>query len=337
MLNQNAGFAVGHQAAKGTAAASYIAGRMSTSGANTAYDRTDNAGEHTPTHERPTIRRSTAIRTGAMVNFNVAGRVYPYLLPMLLLGLGMKIATAGTSPAYTHTETIADADEVKYLSILRQLGEGSERFSKLITDAKLAALNMTADRNGITYNGSGMGIYMADAAGTEAVTVDPDIALSQALGSFTLTSSDLTANTIGTPRSMAINFASRLDAESQKLHSMRRAELIGDLDITGSFTGLDFSEDAEAELQYGGGANEVIKIPEAQISWVWQTPSNIPNGAVPYKMTWTIPKVQITMQPVDVTGNGRILYNANWEMIDAASGAPFTLATVNNLADYAAD
>lgn len=340
MIHQTAGFAVGHQSAKGTAAATYVRARASSSRAWPTYDTSDPTGQHTGVHERPTTRQSRALRTRYGIDVQASGRLYPLLLPMLLAGVGFGVSTANNTTYYTHTMTLADADAQKYLSVLRHLDEGSARYSQINTDVRLSQLQIQADRNGIIWTVQGMGLDQADAAGTETETQEPDLELSPNLGSFTITSSDVTAATIGKPRSLSFTIDNPLGEDSQELHSLKRANLTPTgLDVSGELTGLVLSEGAFREFYYGAddGAAETVVIPEAQIVWVWQTPANIAGASVPHKVTVTIPTVQLMAQPVDVTGGGEILYNVQWQMIDSAASAPITIAVDNSKTAYTAD
>lgn len=340
-LHQTAGFSIANQSAKGTAASTnFIRGRMRTSSANVRFDVVENTGEHTGIHQRPTTRQSVAIRAGYIVDVAGEWMVRPYMLGVALLMAGFKVTTTADSPEvglYTHTFTLADADEIIYGSVIRALGEGVNRAERLITDVILSQLVLTADRSGLRCNIEGRGVSEGNATGTETHTADPDFLLSQANGSFTLTSSDLTAATVGTPRSNVLTIQNPLDEEEQELHDFKRSGFAPNgMDITGTLGGLVWGADVEKEFVRGSssGTTPAIKIPEAALSWSFQSPANITGKSNPYSVSVSIAKVQMNMQPFDVTQGGRIVYEAAWEMIDDAASSPITITIVNDKANY---
>jgi hypothetical protein len=441
-LFQTAGFAAQIQAAKGTPAATgFIKGRMSTSAANPRYDVVDNSGEHTWVHERPTVDQSTPIRAGYIADVTANWRLYPYLLPVMLVMNGFKITTStiftltitagdtgdtytltynntgsnpqtttdiafdalatavaaalnalsnkptggftvtgdaegpytitvvgavaygtggatniltcddtlmdssGTSaaalssPRYSHVATLADADELAWGTVLSALDEGDNRYTRRAYDVRGNNLTIEATRAGIACAMGGLGLRESDAAGTETFVSEPNSLLSQANGSFTLTSSDLTAATLGTPIENLLTIANPLDEEEQELHSFYRAEATPTaLKVTGELRRLVWSEDIFKEFIYGAaaGTEPVIEIPEAALAWSFQSPGNISAGiGVPYSVSTSIAVVQMMMQPFDVTGGGRIRYNAQYTMLDRASTAPITITIINDHPTYA--
>ena len=342
MLHQTAAIALGRQSAQATAAASYVRGRVTSSRVSPRYDRTDNTGEHTGVHERPTSRQSTAIRNGYAEDFSFTSRLYPLMLPHALMMAGFTCSTAAVGGGdYDHTLTLAAAASQTYGSVLHSLGEGGSRFTRRIADAKLSQLQFTANKQGITYTGTGMGISQATASGSETVTAELDYLISAYDGSWTVTSNDITANTLGTPQGLTVTIDNPLQDTDQALATMSRANLVSTgIAIGGTASGLTFSEAILREWNYGAAAGTTLNqaIPVSQLSWVWRSPAEIPLVSGHYfTVTWTIPITQGFMQPVDITGGGRILYDLQWEMTDAIATAPITIVVRNNKSSYAAD
>ena len=341
MLHQAGAIALGRQATKGTEAATFVRGRTTSSRVSPRYDRTDNTGEHTGVHERPTSRQSTAIRNGYVEDVSFTSRLYPLMLPFALIMAGFACSSSANGDgSYDHTLTLAGAGSQSYGSVLHALGEGGSRFTRAVTDVKLSALNFTANKQGISYTGTGLGISQATASG-ETITAELDYLLSAYNGSWTVTSSDITAATLGTPQGMTVSIANPLGEDDQALFGMSRANLVSTgIDITGTASGLTFSQAILREWNYGSNTGTGLDrvIPVSQLSWVWQSPAEIPSvSGVYFKTTWTIPVTQGFMQPVDITGGGRILYDLNWEMTDATATAPITVVVRNNKSAYTAD
>ena len=237
---------------------------------------------------------------------------------------------------YTHVFTLPTASSEGWITAYEYLGEAGG-FDKIATDVRLSQMAFAADNTGIIVNGTGVGITDADAAGSETLTEEVNYQLSQANGSFLITSTDLTAATIGTPRGHTFTIDNPVDESEQQLHSFGRATFspTGKA-ITGVMTGFQFSENAYSELVWGSAAGTapLITIPEAQLTWNFQTPRFI-TGAIPYKATFDIAVAHVNIQPYDISAGGQILYDLNYEMVDSTSSAPVTITLQNDYASYA--
>ena len=242
---------------------------------------------------------------------------------------------------YSHAFTLAAADSEGWLSAYSFIGESSG-FDLVARDVRLSQLSFTADATGIIVAGSGLGILLADAAGTETFTAEADAVLSQANGSFTLTAVDTAAGAIttGTPRSHTLTLDNPLAEDEQELHTMNRATFspTGKA-FTGSITAFPFSETLFKQMYWGAAAGTAISIPypvTSAFTWNWRSASNISAAAaVPYICTFSIPIVQMDMQPMDVTGGGQVLFDIAYRMTDALSGAPITITLQNSISSYA--
>lgn len=255
--------------------------------------------------------------------------------------------TGGASTAtftgwyYTHVFTLPAADSESWLTAYDYIGETSG-FDRIVRDVRLSQLSFTADNTGIIVAGSGLGLVMADAAGTETFTAEVDAVLSQANGSFTLTAVDSASGAIttGTPRSHTLTIDNALDDSEQELHTMNRATLspTGKV-ISGSITGFPVSETLFKQLQWGltAGTGVVIPYPvTSAFTWNWRSASNISTAAaVPYICTFSIPIVQMEMQPFDLAASGSVLFDIAYRMTDAISAAPITITLQNAISSYA--
>jgi len=240
---------------------------------------------------------------------------------------------------YTHVFTLPAADNEGWLTGYSFIGESSG-FGLVARDVRLSQLTFTADKTGIIVAGSGLGLAEADAAGTETFTPEVDAVLSQANGAFTLTSTDITAATLGTPRSHTLTLDNPLDDSEQELHTMNRATLSPTgKTVTGTIAGLVFSENIFKEMWWGGAGGTAVAIPypvSTGFTYNWQSASNISTtAAVPYKLTFSIPIVQFEMAPFDLTSGGQVVYDCAYRMTDAISTSPISLTLVNDTPSYA--
>lgn len=341
MLLRTQALSLAAQSAKGTAASTnYIRGRMDSANLFTEFEEDDPSGEQTGIHERATSFQSNPITVGHMVNISGEQRLYPHMFGYTLIGLGYKVTTTPNSPvtgAHTHVFTIADADELGWISAILQRGEGAARAGQKAKDVRLASAGLNSTRSGVKLTFSGNGISETPAAGTETHVAEPNAPLSPATGSFTLTGSDLTANTIGTPQGYELNWANPLDTDDQNQHSASRADFDPTgLSIEGSLRGLVFSDDAYGELVHGaaGGTAADIEIPEAQLTWNWESVAVV-TGSTKYKATFLFPVVQARLREIETGKGGKVRYAMRWRMLDRASTAPSTITLVNGYASYA--
>jgi hypothetical protein len=244
-----------------------------------------------------------------------------------------------SDPYYSHAFVIARGWERQWLTFMHSLDESVDRYEKLAIDAQVSQLVMEATRSGITCTMTGLALDEEDAAGTETVTQDPDSLFTQAKGSFTITSSDLTAATIGVPIEHQMTIDNPLSEEEQELHSFKRAGLSPQgMEINGELRRLVWSEAAFKEFIRGSatGTEPVITIPEAQLTWEWQTAVNMPNLSVPYSVTIDIAYATVHMQAVNVgSEQGTVRYNATYEMLDRQTAAPITITIANTWPSYA--
>jgi len=336
MQRETSSFALGFQAAKGSAAANYVRGIFTSHRHLATYDVMRVEGEHRGLHQRPSAHQSTAQRTGVIVPWSVSFALRPYLIGQALLMAGYKCVTTENAPeagAYTHTFTEADVDEIGYGSMLEYLGEGADRYGVRSVDGKANNLRINASRDGITVDVGGFALTPGDAVGSETETAEVDVLLNPATGSFTLTSSDITA--MGTPRTHEWTQDNPLDDSEQQLHSLYRASLAENgRTRSGSMGGLVFAEDVFRELAYAGGSSPVIAVPEAQLSWSFESPG-VFVGTTKYSLTWTYANCEVALSPFDVSGDGRLLHDVTYTVRDSVSGSPSTVVLINDLASYA--
>jgi len=430
-LNQTAQFAVGAQAAKGSAAANYVAGRMQESNAVPNYETANLENEHSGIHERATILQSSPIRVGYLGNFRGVTILRAKMIPHLLLMSGfistiqetsfvLTITDGDTGDTYTltyddtganpqetaaldyneaaadiaialnalsnapaggftvtgdaggpytitasgvvvyadgegspdlaiddtlmdseatssadlsapyakHRFTIDDGDTAgSYGSILHAVGEGASRFTRNLVDCKVSEFELAATRTGIMNTFSGMNISESDALGTEVVTVEDEEIIHQATGAFLLTSTDITAAGVGTPRGNTFTVSNSLSEEDQKLHSFFRASLPQDaFNVSGMLQGIDFGEDLYKELNWGSleGTSPSIYLPKAQLTWSWETYATILTG-IPYSMEIDVKDASVMLQPFTITGTGEVLWDLAYRMLDRYATDPLVI------------
>lgn len=337
-LHRTAGFAVGRQAAKGTKATTLAIVRATRSQATTQHDQTDNTGEMAGVHQRPTAVQAPAIRTGVMGVWSVQGRIYPDAIGHLLAAAGFAVTTQVDTPEVgvnTHTFTLATGDALPWVTVARLLGEGANRAGFALVDGRAVNLSLNADRNGLSMQAEGRALSVEETTGAETLVPETVVPLSQAKGSFTLTSSVVTG--VGAVRTNQLTIANPVDEEEQNQHNFHRADLPPTgINITGVLGGILWDQDTEKELLFGGATvQDEIAIPEAALTWEWTSADNIAGQTVPYKLAVSIAKAQLVMQPFEVGQGGRIAYDLAWTLVDDGTTDPITITLVNKVTGYA--
>lgn len=338
MLRQTTGFAIGVQSAKGTAATTNFHRAIALRSRLGEPNFTEMGAEeieHSGDHQRSTAAQGTPIRTGFVIPWSVRSYLYPQMIGSILRGYGFSVSTIGSSAPYTHTFTLADADAEAWVSVMQALGEDTERFERKARDGRVNQVQFQSSRTGLEYTASGNALNEADSAGTETVTAEVDAKMTQAAGTFTITSNALTEATLGNPRGQTLTLDNPTEEDDQTATNFANGDMAPTgKRISGTMTGFEFSETLYKELNWGGSTAPAIAIPEAQLQWRWQSPV-IAGGSTPHSLQWTIPVAQVFMRMVDVEGGGKYLFDMAWRMLDRSSSAPITAVLVNSTASYA--
>jgi len=245
-------------------------------------------------------------------------------------------STPGTAAYYTHVFTLADRDEVGWASMLHALGEGTARFERKITDCRWSQLDIKASRRNITWEGKGLGLSEAASAGTEVIVADTNALISMAAGSWSMTSDSVSL--IASPRGHDFSIAQGLAEDDPTLHTTTRADLpLTGTDITGVLRGIDLDYATYRKLMWGGtsGTGPSLVVPEATMSWTYQSPGNMTDCSLPYLMTTAIDTATVSMGNFEASGNELVRFDASYQMQDRSSSAPITITLRNLRSSYA--
>lgn len=337
-VSVNAEFKIATQTAITTAAsANFVCGRMKESILLPVFDELNPGAEHhCGNSNRPTLNKSQSIRTGYMAVFGGTWFLYPEMIGIVLRGLGFDKAVSGTTPDFTHTFTIADRDDAVFVTVLQQIGDGAAAFERRGVGGRIAQFDMLANSKGIVCSMQGMAVDIDDSAGTETSDDEPGYLI-------TATDGSLTAEIDSTPivsnmkiRSSRLSIKNPLDVSDVTLFSPERADL-PQLGITadGSLMGIDVSETLWEKLYRGGASSgsPSLVIPEMDLSFKYESPSNIPTGAIPFSFQVEVPKAEVRMTRYMPSGRNLIRCGLEWLMRDDGS-EPITITLCNDRATY---
>ena len=342
---QTAGFGLGKQSAQGTGATAFTLGRMMLSGSTPRWTEDQAKDEHIGINERPTAQKSAPVRVGYAVPVKANWRLYPVLIGNALLLAGFKVTTTPNSPEtglYSHVFTLADRDELLWGTAYHAIGEGtlgSARYARVVKDVRLSKLAINSSiKNGLAVESEGMGILDAAAAGTETLTGEPNAALNAAKGTFDLTSSDIIEASFGIPQVHNVTVTNPLGEDEGQLHThlLQDLPLLG-LGITGQMQGLPWAIAQWKDLLYASGvapSANTLMLPEAAITWSYESSEDVPTKANPYSLTIAIAVATVRMEALDISGQGKVKISCNYEMVDGAAGDPITVTLVNDKPSY---
>lgn len=329
-------FKIAKQAAIATPSTTgFVCGRMKQSMLLPVYEEWNPGAEHhCGNSSRPTLRKSSSIRTGYMGVFGGSWFLYPEMIGIVLQGLGFEAATTGSSPDYSHAFTIADRDDALFVTVLQQIGEGADAFERRVTGGRISDFNMIANAKGIVCSMQGVGVNVDDSAGTETSTDEPDYLITPTDG--TLTAEVDSTAIVSTIRSSMLTITNPVDISDARLFSAQRNDLpqLG-MGVSGALMGIDVDEDLWNDLYRNGATSgsPSLVIPEMDLAYTFESIVNIPSGAIPYSITVEAPKTQVRMTRYQSSGRNLIRCGLQWEMIDDVS-EPITITIANDRATY---
>lgn len=337
-VSVSAEFKIATQTVIGTPATTgFICGRMKESTLLPAFEELNPGAEHyCGNSNRPTLKKSLSIRSAYMGVFGGTWFLYPEMIGIVLRGLGFDKAVAGTTPEYTHTFTIADRDAAVFVTVLQQIGEGSDAFERRAVGGRVAKFDMLANSKGIICSMQGVAVDVDNSTGSETSTNEPSSLI-------TATDGTLTAEVDGSPivsnmkiRSSRLQIANPVDVSDTTLFNPERADLpqLG-VAVNGSLMGVDVSTTLWNKMYRNGSTSgsPSLVIPQMDLSYTFESPSDITGGANPFSITVEVPKAEVRMTPYQASGRNLIRCNLEWEMIDDGS-EPITITLVNSKASY---
>jgi len=251
---------------------------------------------------------------------------------------GGSATVANTTPCagdyYEHVFKLAKRGYARWGTVLAAIDEGANKWERRLTDARFNSLKITADKKGIVCDGSGYGLTLAAAAGTETKVAETGYKISPATGAHSLT---ISSTELGvTPRTNEIVIAQSLAEDDQKLHTFGRADLpITGNAISGVLGGLDISYAVYKKLNWGGtsGTGPAVALTEGVLGYNFVSAAYV-SGTTPYKFQVAVPVAELTLSAPQASGADLIRCDLTWRMLDLDSTEPITITLVNGKQHY---
>lgn len=333
MLSNTARVAFAKQAEKAPAATAGFHTMFATDSASVPeYEYIENENYHPGIHDRASTQNASPVRIAYRIPVSCTFWVHPNGLVPLLIGMGFTDTPTSKTTYHSHELVKADVGDAVYLSMLHRIGEGDEAFERKIRAVRGTQLAITASRNQLTGQFTGIGLAEATSVGSETITPEVVYPLLPTKGSIAWG-----AQALGTPREHTITIARPVDEEDHLLHAFGRNDFPETgFAITGEMTGLDMSFNFYKKLVWGGtgGTGPSEPIITDSLTIVYQSASNISGAAVPYSLSIALTKVEARIGNFRAAGNNIIRGDVSWKMIDDSASAPVTIVIDNGVASY---
>lgn len=344
--SQVATFKVAKQASKGTAATTgFHCGLMKVSGFSPKFEVAENGIEHGCAAGSDVYRdKSQRVRTYYTVPGQAEANLYPNMIGVMFLGLGMTDSVSGTI-AKTHVITAATSANDPYLTVLHNLaadvGADMERRS---VDQRVTQLKLTADQNGVMWSSQFTGLTEGASLGTETKTDEVAYKLLRGVGTFTLsfdpggTPVTISSNASNPPRSLEMTIDNPIATDDYALWSSALASLprTEGIRIEGKFGSLPVQYSVMKQLMYGGASGTAPSSTwkPCSIDFKFATAEEITTG-IPYSLQITIPRAEVWIDEAGfVAKNGDIVrWDFPWRAY-AGTASPFTATLINTVTAY---
>ena len=334
-LSVTSSFSLYKQSGKGVAGGTDgVCGRFQQSNLQTVYEYIEADSEHfCGLNLRPTVRKTTSYKSGYSVQFGAMGLIYSNMMGMVLLGLGFKVATVGTTE-HTHTFTIGDRADHGWLTALQSLGDGSDKYSRLAVDSRIEQIRIDVGPQGMSGAFTGVGIEETAAAGTEDPDLETDLMLLPSKGSATISLGGGAFE--ATIRGLRLMVSNPLDKREQALFSLKRGDLAATgMEIGGVLQGIDMTYDTYKKLMWGGtaGTGPTQGAVSGAVDVKFESAGLIQGSSLPASLQAIFPKVEYRLGQFQARGKDLIRADIAFLMIDD-NATPATFKLVNDRAAY---
>lgn len=331
----NSSFSMGTQSIKGTAASAFKTALATSSEANAKFDERTPKLEHPSPVSRATKVKTAPQRTGYVMAVGANFLLHPRFLGMALKGAGFGCVTTSGTNHKIHTFTLAARDVLPWMSVIKTDGDPGNVLSRLITDVRLSKLSINATLEEIECEITGTGLLSGPASGSETYQAESSIEISPYSGSATITINGVAYT--APLRGNTFDIEQALKEDDKVLFSSVRADLPqSSIGVTGKLQNVDIDYNAfqayTAIVNNAGSAPSLVAATGA-ISWLYNSPSNIPTASVPYSLAVTIPSVYYKLADFKATDDSLIRCDVEYGMIDDTS-TPITIVLKNDVTSY---
>lgn len=343
--------AVGTDGTNGTN--TYFRSPMISSYLRPRFQEIDTRTNHTAINTRPTGYKHMPRRSSYLMEWGGSCNLHSSLIGALLRGAGFAYTSGGLVPtksaSYRHVfdPITSETANAQYLSIYHEIPESAADSDKRASGGRLTRLGFELGANGCIMSFDGLALNEVNSALTAATHITDDGSIFLIAGtnaSVTFGSSDI-AEALLVPRSLSLMMDITLDEEAKSLSSFGHSDLFYNMiGVSGVLRGIPFTKALYEQLNWWdgvaasdtAGTSPTMFIPTiTTLAVKIASDVEIASGetTVP-SITFSMNKVLIRAEPFDITGDGQVLIDVAFQMVDDSANAtsPITITLDNAVA-----
>lgn len=330
-------FALGKQAAKGTAATALFKALATTSGLGARFDTRDPRLEHPAASTRATRRKAPTKRTSYLAEVpDVSFALYPKFFPVALMAVGFQISSTNNTTHYTHVCTLGAPSAHKWMTAAWNVDESDAAFVTRGVDMRGTSLALAASPDEIIATLSMLGLKLEPMSGSPTYTSEATYEIvpwnwtrtTLTIGGYTISERIRTAN---------FNIENTLREDDRAIGETTRANLGQQtIEISSEFADINISDDLYEAIFYGGSGGSTVDLDAVTgaIDMKWTSDDNISGAAVPYSVQIALPSVEWELSTApQASGDDLVTMGLTAYMVDNVT-TPVTITVVNDVSSY---
>jgi len=329
-------FALGKQAAKGTASTTLYKTLATVSSIGATYDEREPPLEHPAAATRATARKSAIKRPSYMSNAKATFILRPKFIVPALLAAGFQVSTTNNTTHYTHVCTLGSSAAHKWMTAAWSVEESDGAFTPRGVDMRATSLNLAVSPDQIEGSIELRGLTLNPMSGSPTYVTEQ----ADEIAPWNMTRTTLSMNSYAVVeriRSMEFAVANTMREDDRAIGETARTALAQQsIDISLAIGEVNISDDIYEAFHYGASAGSTVDLDAVTgaIDILFESDDNISGASVPYSLQLAIPSVSYTMDTEpEASGDELITVGLTAYMIDDSS-TPITITVVNNVASY---
>jgi hypothetical protein len=329
-------FALGKQAAKGTAGTTLYKTLATVSSIGATYDEREPPLEHPAVSTRATARKSAIKRPSYMSNAKATFILRPKFIVPALLAAGFQVTTTNNTTHYTHVCTLGSSAAHKWMTSAWSVEESDGAFILRGVDMRATSLNLAISPDQIEGSIELRGLTLDPMSGSPTYVTEQ----ADEIAPWNMTRTTLSMNSydvVERIRSMEFAVTNTMREDDRAVGETARTTMAQQsIDISLAIGEVNVSDDIVEAFHYGatGGSTVDLDAVTGAIDILFESDDNISGASVPYSLQIAIPSVSYTMDTEpEANGDGLITAGLTAYMIDDSS-TPITVTVVNNVSSY---
>lgn len=332
-------FALGVQAAKGTAATTLYKALATVSGLAPIFSDREAPLEHpAPSGSRNTRRKTATKHPNYLAGAKATFLLRPKFIVPALQAAGFVVNTTNNTTHYTHVCTLATGATHKWMTAAWNVDETDGAFVTRGVDLRATALNLAVSPEQIEANLTLRGLTIEPMSGSPTYVSEASDEIVPWLGARTTLSVN-GYSIVERVRNIEFGIENTLREDDTALWEPAITNLPQQsIDVSLGLTNVNISDDIAEALWYGAANGSTVSTAAATgaISVKWESEADISGAAVPYSVQIALPSVEWIADPESFEANGDnfIAPSLTAYMLDDQGGEPITITVINDVASY---